>query len=38
LALPAAQPSASQLYAPRGVFMNDEVFIAVDSGNHRVLI
>ena len=38
LALPAAQPSASQLYAPRGVFMNDDVFITVDSGNHRVLI
>lgn len=38
LALPAAQPSASQLYAPRGVCMHDDCFVAVDSGNHRVLI
>ena len=38
LALPAAQPTASQLYAPRGVFFNDDVLVAADSGNHRILI
>lgn len=38
IALPDAKPSASQLYAPRGVFFNDDYLIAADSGNHRVLI
>lgn len=38
LALPDAQPTPSQLYAPRGVYHDDERLIAVDSGNHRVLI
>jgi hypothetical protein len=38
LALPCAHPTASQLYAPRGVFFNDEVFAVADSGNHRILI
>lgn len=38
LALPAAHPTASQLYAPRGVWFNDDLLVAVDSGNHRVLI
>ncbi len=38
LALPAAQPTASQLYAPRGVYLDDDVLIVADSGNHRVLI
>ena len=38
LALPAAHPSASTLYAPRGVLIRNELLIAVDSGNHRVLI
>jgi hypothetical protein len=38
LALPDAQPTASQLYAPRGVFFNDEWFVAADSGNHRILL
>lgn len=38
LALPAAEPTPSQLYAPRGVFFDDNVLIAVDSGNHRILI
>ncbi|MFN8441201.1 MAG: NHL repeat-containing protein [Caldilineaceae bacterium] len=38
LALPAAQPTASQLYAPRGVYLDDHVLIVADSGNHRVLI
>ena len=27
LALPAAQPTASQLYAPRGVYLDDDVLI-----------
>lgn len=38
LALPDAQPTASQMYAPRGIFMNDEVLVVADTGNHRVLI
>ncbi|MEL6149286.1 MAG: hypothetical protein AAFU54_25985 [Chloroflexota bacterium] len=38
LTLPDAQPTPSQIYAPRGVFMNDDVLIAVDSGNHRVMM
>jgi hypothetical protein len=38
LALPSAQPTASQLYAPRGVWFDDDVLIVADSGNHRVLI
>ena len=38
LALPAAQPTASQLYAPRGVWLDDERLVVCDSGNHRVLI
>ncbi|MEY3205119.1 MAG: hypothetical protein RLZZ21_1450 [Planctomycetota bacterium] len=38
LTLPAAQPTASQLYAPRGVWLDDEQLIVCDSGNHRVLI
>jgi hypothetical protein len=38
LALPAAAPTPSQFYAPRGVFANDEMLVVADSGNHRVLI
>lgn len=38
IALPDAKPSASQLYAPRGVFLNDDYLVAADSGNHRVMI
>lgn len=38
IALPSATPTASQLYAPRGVFLNDNYLVAADSGNHRVLI
>lgn len=38
LALPAAHPTASQLYAPRGVWFDDHTLIVCDSGNHRVLI
>jgi hypothetical protein len=38
LALPDAQPTPAHLYAPRGVYLNDDVLVVVDSGNHRVLI
>lgn len=38
LALPSGAPTASQLYAPRGVFLNEELLVVADSGNHRVLI
>ncbi len=38
LALPAAAPTPAQLYAPRGVYLDDQLLVAADSGNHRVLI
>lgn len=38
LALPEARPTSSQLYAPRGVWIDDQRLIVCDSGNHRVLI
>lgn len=38
LALPAAEPTPGQLYAPRGIYLDDELLIVADSGNHRVLI
>ena len=38
LALPAAQPTAGQLYGPRGVWLDDHRLVVCDSGNHRVLI
>ncbi|MCC7054844.1 MAG: NHL repeat-containing protein [Gemmatimonadaceae bacterium] len=38
LALPSAQPTASQMYGPRGVWFDDEMLVVADSGNHRVLI
>ncbi|MBW7881923.1 MAG: NHL repeat-containing protein [Caldilineaceae bacterium] len=38
LALPPAHPTASQLYAPRGVYLDDQVLVVADTGNHRVLI
>lgn len=38
LALPAAQPTPDQLYAPRGVHLDAERLIVADSGNHRLLI
>ena len=38
IALPEAKPSPTTLYAPRGVFLNDDYLVAADSGNHRVLI
>ncbi|NJN19235.1 MAG: hypothetical protein HC822_24765 [Oscillochloris sp.] len=38
LALPDAQPTPAQLYAPRGVYLDDQYLIVADSGNHRVMI
>lgn len=38
LALPCAHPTPSQVYAPRGVFFNDDLLAVADSGNHRILI
>lgn len=42
LALPAAHPTASWLYAPRGAFLGAyrgrDVLVAADTGNHRVMI
>jgi hypothetical protein len=38
LALPAANPTPTQMYAPRGVFLNDEWLLVADSGNHRILL
>ncbi|MEV5410742.1 hypothetical protein AB0K60_18090 [Thermopolyspora sp. NPDC052614] len=38
LALPAAHPTMSWLYSPRGVFLDDRHLVVADSGNHRVLI
>jgi hypothetical protein len=31
-------PTADQLYAPRGVWLDDDVLAVADTGNHRVLI
>lgn len=38
LALPAATPSATQMYGPRGVWLDDSLLVVADTGNHRVLI
>ncbi len=38
LALPNASPAPCQLYAPRGVFLNDDLLAVADTGNHRVLL
>jgi hypothetical protein len=38
LALPAANPTPSQFYGPRGVFLSESVLIVADPGDHRVLI
>lgn len=38
LALPAAAPTPSQMYAPRGVWADDDRVVVADTGNHRVLI
>jgi len=38
LELPPANPTASHMYAPRGVWTDGSMVIAADTGNHRVLI
>ncbi len=38
LMLPSATPTASQLYAPRGVWLDDRRLIVADTGNHRILV
>ncbi|HHY68094.1 MAG TPA: hypothetical protein GX517_13030 [Alicyclobacillus sp.] len=38
LALPAARPNRVQLYAPRGVYVDDRAVVVADTGNHRILI
>lgn len=38
LALPPADPTPSQMYAPRGVWTDGTRIIVTDTGNHRVLI
>ncbi len=38
LGLPDAAPTASQLYAPRGVHVAGDVLVVADTGNHRVLL
>lgn len=38
LLLPAADPTAGQLYAPRGVHVDAARVVVADTGNHRVLV
>lgn len=38
LTLPTAMPTAGHMYAPRGVWLDEERLIVADTGNHRVLI
>lgn len=38
LLLPAADPTAGQLYAPRGVHVDGSRVVVADTGNHRVLL
>lgn len=38
LALPSAQPDADTLYAPRGVWLEEDLLVVADTGNHRVMI
>ena len=38
LTLPSAMPTDRQLYAPRGVWLDDDRLIVADTGNHRVLV
>ncbi len=37
LILPSAQATATQCYAPRGVYLDQECLVVADSGNHRIL-
>ncbi|MEM9666846.1 MAG: NHL repeat-containing protein [Bacteroidota bacterium] len=38
LTLPDAHPAPGTLYAPRGVYVDDQVMVVADSGNHRILL
>lgn len=38
LALPSATPTMAWMYSPRGVYLDDDLVVAADTGNHRVLI
>ncbi|MEE9414389.1 MAG: NHL repeat-containing protein [Acidimicrobiales bacterium] len=38
LTLPDALPTPHQMYAPRGVWLDDQRLIVADTGNHRLLI
>jgi hypothetical protein len=38
MALPEAKPTPSQMYCPRGVYLDHRVLVVADSGNHRLLI
>jgi hypothetical protein len=38
LALPAAHPTPSWCYGPRGVHLDEDHLVVADSGNHRVLV
>lgn len=38
LLLPQAAPTASFVYAPRAVWIEDDLLVVADTGNHRVLI
>ncbi len=38
LGLPSGTPTMSWMYSPRGVYIDDDVVVVADSGNHRVMI
>ncbi len=38
LLLPPARPTSAWLYGPRGVWLDDDMVVAADTGNHRVLV
>lgn len=38
LLLPDAEPTAGQLYAPRGVHLDADRVVVADTGNHRILV
>ncbi|MDO5502323.1 MAG: NHL repeat-containing protein [Actinomycetia bacterium] len=38
LMLPSATPTAGHLYGPRAAWLDDDLLVAADTGNHRVLI
>ncbi|MDO5627059.1 MAG: hypothetical protein Q4G43_01950 [Mobilicoccus sp.] len=37
-ALPDAHPHAHTMYGPRGVWLDDDLLVVADTGNHRVMI